>query len=67
MKKQQMSFIQMAQRLPNVGGPSLLDYGPKKSTNPTLQVGLPNNKAKWIQREEIGGLLGNALTTTPRK
>jgi len=67
MKKQQMSFVQMAQRIPSVGGDSLSDYDPQKPINPTLRVGLPDNKAKWIQREEIGGLLGNALTTTARK
>ena len=42
-------------------------HDPEKPRQPTLQVGLPDNKAKWIQRDEIGGLLSNAFTTTPRK
>ncbi len=65
--KREMSFVQMAQRSPANGGDSIFTYDPEKPINPTLQVGLPDNKAKWIQREEIGGLLSNAFTTTPRK
>ena len=65
--KKEMSFIQMAQRIPARGGDSLLTYDPEKPKQPTLQVGLPNNQAKWIQRDEIGGLLSNAFTTTTRK
>ena len=67
MKKQQMSFVQMAQRIPARYGDGLLYHDPEKPRQPTLQVGLPDNKAKWIQRDEIGGLLSNAITTTPRK
>ena len=65
--KREMSFVEMAQRLPANGGDGILTYDPAKSKQPTLQMGLPNNKAKWIQRDEIGGLLSNAFTTTPRK
>ena len=67
MKKRQMSFVQMAQRIPARYGDGLLYHDPDKATKPTLQVGLPDNQAKWIHREEIGGLLSNAFTTTPRK
>ena len=65
--KREMSVVRMAQRIPANGGDSILTYDPDKPKQPTLQVGLPNNKAKWIQRDEIGGLLSNAFTTTPHK
>ena len=67
MKKRQMSFVEMAQRIPARYGNGLLYHDPEKPTKPTLQVGLPDNKAKWIQRDEIGGLFGNAFTSTPPK
>ena len=65
--KKQTSFVEIAQRIPHMGNGGILDYGPEKSMNPTLQVGLPNNQEKWIQRENIGGILSNAFTSTARK
>jgi len=62
--KREMSFVQMAQRIPAREGDSLLTYDPEK---PKLQVGLPDNKAQWVQRENIGEILSNAFTTTSHK
>ena len=62
--KREMSFVQMTQRIPARGGDSLLTYDPE---TPKLQVGLPDNKAQWVQRENIGEILSNAFTSTTRK
>ena len=64
MKSKEVSFVQMAQRIPAREGDSLLTYDPEK---PKLQVGLPDNKAQWVQSENIGEILSNAFTSTTRK
>jgi len=67
MSKQYISFAQLARRIKGVVGDSLLDYDPESWRKPTVQVGLPDRKAKWVSHEDIGGLLGDDVTSTPRK